>query len=259
MPDRSVAGLAPKRKRGRDLDSLTGNCHPKHSAKLQSRRTPANDSMFPGDAAPPTRKPEACQRVAGGHGAAKTPGTPRMTREAPRRACQTFARGTSSGVRNDFPTGEPGFRSAQPPATLCQTLRVGAIGWTPRIGAVPATFCPEGTYDNSPAFQRWVQGLITPKPRQGRPKPGCQIVLSPLRGYRPFTTRSPAFQRWVQGPKNTQAPSGTAETGMPNRSIAPSGLPALYHAKPSVETLGYSRMSLRDGGACRVGAVNPYA
>jgi len=183
----------------------------------QSRRTPANDSMFPGDAAPSTRKPEACQRVAGGHGAAKTPGTPRMTRIAPRRACQTFARGTSSGVRNDFPTGEPGFRSAQPPATLCQTLRVGAIGRTPRMGAVAATFCPEETYDNSPAFQRWVQGL-----------------------------------------KNTQAPSGAAETGMPNRSVAPSGLPALYHAKPSVETLGYSRMSLRDGGSCRAGAVDPY-
>ena len=73
------------------------------------------------------------------------------------------------------------------------------------IRTVAATFCPEGTYDNSPAFQRWVQGL-----------------------------------------KNTQAPSGAAETGIPNRSVAPSGLPALCNAKPSVGTLGYSRLSLRD-------------
>ena len=73
------------------------------------------------------------------------------------------------------------------------------------IRTVAATFCPEGTYDNSPAFQRWVQSL-----------------------------------------KTTPAPSGAAETGIPNRSVAPLGLPALYHAKPSVETLGYSRMSLRD-------------
>ena len=56
-------------------------------------------------------------------------------------------------------------------------------------------------------------------------------------------------QRFNAGFKASKPPKprqGRSETGIPNRSVAPLGLPALYHAKPSVETLGYSRMSLRD-------------
>ena len=65
-------------------------------------------------------------------------------------------------------------------------------------------------------------------------------LLRPCPGGR--TESSPAFQRWVQVLRRA-SPGGTAERGA--CSTVPSGLKPSY-CDPSVETLGYSRPSLRD-------------
>ena len=56
---------------------------------------------------------------------------------------------------------------------------------------------PEGHMTIAQRFNAGFKASKPPKPRQGRPKPGYRIVLSPLWGYRPFTTRSPALKRWA--------------------------------------------------------------
>ena len=57
---------------------------------------------------------------------------------------------------------------------------------------------------------------------------------------------SPAFQRWESGHAEA-SPGGTAEWRY-EVSVVPAGLASLYGRTPSVETLGYFRMSLRDKG-----------
>src|SRR5271157_2137013 len=54
------------------------------------------------------------------------------------------------------------------------------------------------------------------------------------------------FNAGFKAPKRSTAPPGAAETKRANRSAAPTGLAGFINTKPSVETLGYSRMSLRD-------------
>ena len=71
---------------------------------------------------------------------------------------------------------------------------------------------PNGTPENSPAIHRWVNGVNGVKSRQGRKK---------------SMESHPAFFR-------------------------PCGAWLLFHSKPTVETVGYSRASLRDWGGVNV-------
>src|SRR6185369_9412679 len=58
--------------------------------------------------------------------------------------------------------------------------------------------------------------------------------------------RSPTFQRWVPQSQSVQVPKGRL---MPcDTSVVPSGLGRDRIVPPNVETLGYSRWSLRDEG-----------
>jgi hypothetical protein len=57
---------------------------------------------------------------------------------------------------------------------------------------------------------------------------------------------SPAFQRWVQRFKQRQVPTGRKRSALDVGSAVPPGLASLSAPQPSVETLGYCLMSLRD-------------
>ena len=54
---------------------------------------------------------------------------------------------------------------------------------------------------------------------------------------------SPTFQRWEREFRGAQVPKGRLK---PATSAVPSGLNRLRVPNPNVETLGYSRSSLRD-------------
>src|SRR6266700_1918180 len=63
---------------------------------------------------------------------------------------------------------------------------------------------------------------------------------------------SPTFQRWGRDRQSVKVPKGRLK--LCAQSAVPSGLVARRTAVPNVETLGYSRKSLRDkywSGFCR--------
>jgi hypothetical protein len=85
---------------------------------------------------------------------------------------------------------------------------------------------------------------------------GARTFLSMLLGFEPhhpggMTENSPAFQRW-DGGRIALSPVGTAEPAI----FLPS-LRDLSRARstPSVETLGYSRLSLRDTGSGSIAQI----
>src|ERR1041385_2313700 len=89
--------------------------------------------------------------------------------------------------------------------------------------------------------RRW-EHFFTTSPKYGQ---SCPVPLA----FHPrfISENSPTLERWHRPIHCVVSPEGRAELAR-NWSAVPSGLNPVGRTLPSVETLGYCRVSLRDNG-----------
>ena len=125
---------------------------------------------------------------------------------------------------------------------------------SPRDSAVARTFQSAATYDVAN-----VSGPDATALHGGCCGPESPMPLGLCPHPEGMPENSPTFQRWVCDVERPSVPKGRLTTGI--SSAVPSGLNALTDANPNVETLGYSRMSLRDRdlaqGQSEIAGSNP--